>query len=199
MCWDFGDLYNASFSATQGLPWVQEQGTDICTTFWRQKHFWDTKCKILSRVICASCFNHTVNCNTLVYESLSYHQHPSEMFTRVISLKWSIMLPFTRTCTREGKYSNRWLDGAGDKCPSLMKVKRLNAMERAGGGHGKSGCILLRLLYVNFSALSRRYITCKEQELMDLQEEDPKIKKKLFNIRYLRHRKIKYSVISPGK
>lgn len=143
------------FSATQGLPWVQEQGMDTCTTVQtrRKKHFWDTKRKILPRVICDSCFNHIMNCNTPVYESLSYHQHPSQMFTWVISLKRSIMLPCTGTCTREGKYANRWLDGAGDKCPSSMRVKCLNAMERGSGGHGKGGCILLKLLHLKFSAL----------------------------------------------
>lgn len=66
------------------------------------------------------------------------------------------MLPFTRTCTREDKYTNRWLDGAGDKRPSSMKVKCLNAMERGGGGHENGGCILLTLLYINFSALCGR-------------------------------------------
>lgn len=63
------------------------------------------------------------------------------------------MLLFTGTYTRESKNTNRWLDGAGDKCPSFMKVKCLNAMERGSGGHGKGGCILLRLLYIKFSAL----------------------------------------------
>jgi len=63
------------------------------------------------------------------------------------------MLLFTRTCTWEDKYTNRWLDGAGDKCPSTTKVKCPNAVERGGGGHEKGGCVLLRLLYINFSAL----------------------------------------------
>lgn len=76
---DFGNPYSASFSATQPLPWVQEQGTDTCTTVqtWRRKHFWDAKRKILPRVICDSCFNLIMNCNTPVCESLSYRQRPS--------------------------------------------------------------------------------------------------------------------------
>jgi len=40
---------------------------------------------------------------------------------------------------------------------------------------------------------------CKKHKLTDLQEEDAKIKKKLFNIGHLSHIEIKYSAISPGK
>lgn len=87
------------------------------------------------------------------------------------------MLPFTRTCTREDKRTNRWLDGAGDKCPSSMKVKCLNGMER-GGGAQKGWLHFTETAVINFSALLReRRNVYKKHRQIDLQEEDPKVKK----------------------
>lgn len=70
---------------------------------------------VYSVLVVAAC------CYMLALQLLST---PSELFTCLISLKWSKILHFIRASTTKFKHTNEWLKRANDKSLSYTKVKK---------------------------------------------------------------------------